>query len=386
MRKVLRDAIGFAGPGNDRPQVECSNASMAYDLLALPNHKGELKLFNTDDRSSENGPDVAELNGGLSLKAPAVLADWTEEWMKLLQGDASFGVLTAETISPLALGLGQKNVYETGLHFSKTLGVPVIPGSSIKGAMRRAAAHFLGITEEIILAADGKSWKPDLSTEAYEKLEVSPEKKEKLLQWCALFGTTSESALIDVLPAYPLKDSVSLLMKDVVAVHHPKYYQAKKGERRTPSDRDDPIPIQFLSVAPKVTYVFAIRCHDPAWREAALELLHYTLQQQGLGGKTNAGYGYFRVNRQRSPVSQVNTAAKPSATVKQQGAPQPDLPARSQWLEATTSAKNKVVLSGGRSQDCSQLPPGIKSGVEIYVVKTSKGVRFLFSKLNAPLE
>lgn len=370
MRKTLSAALA-------RLPAKSSNASMAYDLFPEPEAgTGKFKL---------------EQNSKLSLSAPALLKEWTAEWQKLLESDPSFGVIQAETTSPLALGLGQKNIYETGLHFSKTLGVPVIPGSSIKGAMRRAAAVLLDISKEVVKAGKDKSWEPNLTTEDYAKLDLSEEKKERLMQWCALFGTTSESALVDVLPAFPLQDSGTLLMKDVVTVHHPKYYQEKKGHRRTPSDRDDPNPIHFLSVAPRVTYVFAVRCQDPAWREAALDLLKFTLMQQGLGGKTNAGYGFFRVRASAQPQGQAaqhqgQAASAPQTASKPQSSPPADLPPRADWLEARTQGKTRVVLSNGRAVECSQLPPGIKNGVEIIVVKTSKGAKFLFTKAEAPPE
>jgi CRISPR type III-B/RAMP module RAMP protein Cmr6 len=48
------------------------------------------------------------------------------------------------------------------------------------------------------------------------------------------------------------------LFVDVVAVHHPKYYQAEDDKVPPPGDWEDPIPTTFLAVSPGTEFAFAV--------------------------------------------------------------------------------------------------------------------------------
>lgn len=188
-----------------------------------------------------------------------------QRWKAALK-DAVF--LEATTRTPLAIGLGNSSPLENGLTLHHTYGVPYLPGSALKGLLRRAAARFgLSESEKAVLLGEG----PDLK-------QKKPGNAAYLVYW---------DGWLDPASAQPFQ-------RDVITVHHPDYYST--GGQVWPTDFDDPNPVAFLSVKPGVKFHIPITC--PAenardWPHKAAEMLQWGLEHLGLGGKTNAGYGYF---------------------------------------------------------------------------------------------
>jgi len=189
-----------------------------------------------------------------------------ERWKGSLEG-ALF--LEATTRAPLAIGLGNKTPLENGLAIHHTYGVPYLPGSALKGLARRVAPK-------------------QLSEEDSRVLFGSAESAGFIVFW---------DGWLD--PAYQKP-----FQKDVITVHHPGYY---KGGQAWPTDFDDPNPVAFLSVRPGVKFHLALSSPDlkaTSWLYLAAGLLYYGLEHLGLGGKTNAGYGYFEVEKPKSQAEQ----------------------------------------------------------------------------------
>ncbi|GMV90118.1 MAG: hypothetical protein AMXMBFR81_30480 [Chthonomonas sp.] len=238
------------------------------------------------------------------------------EWQRAL-AQAGACVLDARTTAPFALGLGEENVHEVGLTLHRTYGVPYIPGSSVKGAMRRALAEFMGIGERL---ADTFEIKKDAIYERYqpdaklnlllERLALDPQSQEasKVVHWARIFGTTGEAGLVTFLDAMPnpAGEVQKPIMLDTVTVHHPDYYQKKND---LPSDMDDPTPVAFLSVRPGVVFSFAFMVPHgrEQWSSSLTKVLHWLLEHQGLGAKTNSGYGRFALlesaDRKGTPIA-----------------------------------------------------------------------------------
>lgn len=171
-----------------------------------------------------------------------------------------FTVVVAEAKSRgrLVVGLGEESVLEVGIHLDHTWGVPVIPGSALKGLAAAAARQLV----------EDESWRE--SGESYR----------------CLFGSTDEQGEVAFLDAWwkPEKANFPLHL-DVMTVHHAEYYQSKSA---APSDTDSPVPIPFLST----TGTFVLAVEGPGeWCDAALELLRIGLDKLGIGAKTNSGYG-----------------------------------------------------------------------------------------------
>jgi CRISPR-associated protein Cmr6 len=140
-----------------------------------------------------------------------------------------------------------------------------------------------------------------------------------------IFGTTEHGGHVVFFDAIP--SAVPKLELDIINPHYPDYY--KEGSKEFPTNWQNPIPVKFLAVAPGSAFRFAI-----GWRRApidaipmesipseekrkewswfkgvtktqtpnqqnafvkqAQEWLKKGLLELGAGGKTSAGYGYFK--------------------------------------------------------------------------------------------
>jgi CRISPR-associated protein Cmr6 len=197
-----------------------------------------------------------------------LLPDPLQRSTKAALSGAVFLEATART--PLAIGLGNASPIENGLSIHHTYGTPYLPGSALKGLMARAARHY-GLDEH---------------------------------QQEILLGTTQKAAHLVYWDGWLDPSSRQPFQKDVITVHHPDYYS---GGQRWPTDFDDPNPVGFLSVKPGTKFCLALSSSSENatdWLYTAAEILRWGLEHLGLGGKTNAGYGYFEVRLPPKPKSQ----------------------------------------------------------------------------------
>lgn len=153
-------------------------------------------------------------------------------------------------------------LFEVGLEFDPYLNLPVIPGSSLKGAAESTYK---------ILINKNKGW-------------PSPEE---------IFGSGGEKAQsgkVVFLDAYPISPGrgKAVLLPDVMTPH----YKKKSGEDMFEEFGWEPRPITHLSVAPGTTFRFVVgaKDHKEILRQTLLETLKW-----GVGAKTALGYGRFKV-------------------------------------------------------------------------------------------
>jgi CRISPR-associated protein Cmr6 len=182
-----------------------------------------------------------------------------------LQANASAKVGIAKVQGRIAVGLGNESVLETSVALHRTYGVPVIPGSALKGLASSFARNRCG-----------GSWAK--GQRAY--LNV--------------FGKTEESGYIVFHDALHVPGSAEgrPLRTDVIAVHHPDYYQNKKDS--APADWDDPNPIHFLSATGDYLIALSSVPGCECWLERAWEILRRALEHEGVGAKTSSGYGRLK--------------------------------------------------------------------------------------------
>jgi CRISPR-associated protein Cmr6 len=205
-----------------------------------------------------------------------------ERWKNALS-DALF--LEATTRTPLAIGLGNSSPLENGLAIHHTYGTPYLPGSALKGLLRRAADRYgLSAEQKAVLLGEG------------------PDPKRK---------TQGNAAYVVYWDGWLDPASAPPYQKDVITVHHPDYYA--KGGAVWPTDFDDPNPVAFLSVRPGVKFHIPITCpaeNAQDWPHKAAEMLAWALERLGLGAKTNAGYGYFTVKLPPKPKGEQEQASE----------------------------------------------------------------------------
>ncbi len=191
-----------------------------------------------------------------------------QRWREGLSGVKAETDLRTPPYARLIVGLGNKGVIEVGLRLHHTYGVPLIPGSALKGL----AAHYC---HEVYGAAD----------EQYHQGRS---------YYNLLFGTKDDGGVIRFEDGWIHPDSLADqgLLADVMAPHHQKW---QTEEDVAPTDFESPIPVPFLSVAG--CFHVAICWQGPehaqaeAWTKRAMELLKAALVEWGIGGKTSSGYG-----------------------------------------------------------------------------------------------
>lgn len=166
-------------------------------------------------------------------------------------------------------GLGRQHPVENGFSWHHALGVPYLPGSSVKGMVRAWA----------------KRWE--------EKVSLDDTKR--------IFGSKNTEYVGNVIFFDALPDSCIRLEMDVMTPHYSPYY----SDGETPGDWYDPVPIPFLTVGSGQTFQFIVAPRRPRNEQSrqdaaqAAEWLKKALKWIGAGAKTAAGYGRFTLSEPR---------------------------------------------------------------------------------------
>ena len=227
------------------------------------------------------------IRAGQSDRLQLLYASAFKRWSSFPNDDLH---LSAElrTEGRLIVGLGSDNVLETGIRLHHTYGVPIIPGSALKGL----AAHYCN-----------EVWGSDA------RFKRSSEKNYHRL----LFGDTADGGVIVFHDAWITPESLrNAFCLDVMTPHHPGWQDEKNP--KAPTDFDSPIPVSFLSVAG--TFLVCVSWGGPRnaaagqWTDLAIQLLHAALANWGVGGKTSSGYGRLEVAN--SSVNQPSRGATAS--------------------------------------------------------------------------
>jgi CRISPR-associated protein Cmr6 len=170
--------------------------------------------------------------------------------------------IEAKPIWRFVVGLGAAHVLETGITLHRLFGLPIVPGSALKGAAR-----------------------------AYTKLvEGKPDDDADLI---AVFGTTEKAGSVIFFDAIPLEPPKFQL--DIMNPHYPNYYREQGG--KPPADWESPSPVFFLTVR-ETPYLFAIAARSEQGNrllDLAEQWLKGALRELGIGAKTSADYGYWAI-------------------------------------------------------------------------------------------
>ncbi len=257
-----------------------------------------LDRFLSGDTSESHGPHIRTVADRV---APDGYADRFKTWRQgFLESGAECLVLEAEVQGRMIVGLGSKGTLEAGIRLDHTWGVPVIPGSSLKG-VAAAGAHLLRGEND---AHWSKPVSPDAGARADSDFDV-------------LFGSTDQSGAVRFHDAWwiPGTGDDKPLRVDVMTVHHADYYQAAEGrEVPPPSDMDSPNPVAFVSAVGR--YLIVLEGANDTWRRAAADFLSLAFKHLGVGAKTNAGYGRLKLEENGVPyVLRAERAADEAARI-----------------------------------------------------------------------
>jgi CRISPR-associated protein Cmr6 len=223
--------------------------------LALERYLPEVGSLDATRRGSQ----LAVVAG---TPVPAVYRTAYQRWAAQLEHLPGIATRRVLARGRLIVGLGAETVHQTTVTLHRQYGVPMLPGSALKGLARR-----------YVSSANGASPR---------QLEV-------------LFGTSDSAAHISYFDAWYVPGSAPAdrpLGLDVITVHHPEYYASHGRGDGWPGDFDDPTPLPLLSASGG--YLVAVRGPDHEWAEFALRLLERALDEWGIGARTSSGYGRLR--------------------------------------------------------------------------------------------
>lgn len=165
--------------------------------------------------------------------------------------------------------------FQLGLYFDYTTGLPVIPGSSVKGILKAGCESRKGYITEIL-------------TERLEKKVNLPNNFDEN----EFIKTVFEGEGLSIyerdvfFEAIPIQTANTLFGNDYITHHK--------------SPLQNPNPIQFLRINGEVTYQFQfdLKNSNGITAEQKKQLLQQIILDLGLGAKTNVGYGQFQKSTQ----------------------------------------------------------------------------------------
>lgn len=187
--------------------------------------------------------------------------------------------LTFTPDSKLAIGIGTGSPYGNinlmTLH--PVYGVPYIPASALKGAVRHC-------------------WIQEKSGGCEEKAEEDPD-------FTALFGASGEdggpctvtprSGTLVFFDSFPIAaNAPGFLTFDVMTPHYQEYYESKG--KVEPTDDQNPVPIQFPVVKGTTFQINIGGVNAKEWdshQEELKDIVKNTFSRYGIGAKTALGYG-----------------------------------------------------------------------------------------------
>jgi len=161
-------------------------------------------------------------------------------------------------------------LFEVGLEFDPYLNAPIIPGSSVKGAIRSAWRALFGESEK--------------ESENY------------------VFGSPKRIGACIFHNGYPIEAGKNgyLLYPDVITPHY-----MKEGRDILEEHRAKPSPIVYLTVAPGTVFKFIIAMPRDINEKlrGMLKRAIFEALKLGIGGKTSIGFGRFSLKSLRMEVS-----------------------------------------------------------------------------------
>ena len=159
-------------------------------------------------------------------------------------------------------GMGRSHPIGNGFAFHPTLGVPYLPGSSVKG-MVRAWIEQEGVESNVI-----------------DELFGSRDRTEDS-------ATSGRICFLDATPVEPIRLEV-----DIMTPHYAQWTPS-----RPPGDWMSPVPIPFLTAAKGTAFIFSLIPVGAKLETEDLQRIRGWLQTAllwgGVGAKTAVGYGRF---------------------------------------------------------------------------------------------
>lgn len=296
-------------------------------------------------------------------------------------------------VGRLLVGHGNASAVDVGMTVHHTWGVPVIPGSAVKGLL----AHFVDAVygpdapdvppweqpeaERDRARYQGVTWHGRRIErgpgEVYRALFGAPDaEKDAAMREHGLEAGASVGlvAFHDALYVPQSAPDDKPFAADVLTVHQKGYYNSLG--QSWPNDYDSPRPVAFLTVRPGTRMLVALS-GPPDWTELSERLLRDALEKWGVGGKTSAGYG-----RLVSPERSAGAAARnrPARAAAAEASLRVGDRVEAVLLEERTKkggwkARHEPSGLAGPIQNTADVPADEKAGNRVTLIVASVGSR-----------
>lgn len=232
----------------------------------------------------------ASQSGALQAVAKARL-QWLDR-LKQQVGADRFGEVTLTLESRLLLHLGRANVLENvGLCADRTTGLPLIPGTALKGTVSTWACWT-----EHFQPADGSFREFTRDSVQRRNFTAAEARLARHILGDDNANGSEHAGEIIFVGGFPL--TAPRLGLDIVNPHYEEDKDRRTGEVRV-RDKTGLTPNAFLCIEPGTQWRFVLFVRPGA--QSAGDLIATTkrwiveaLTQSGIGAKTAAGYGRFR--------------------------------------------------------------------------------------------
>ncbi|MDR7420419.1 MAG: type III-B CRISPR module RAMP protein Cmr6 [Armatimonadota bacterium] len=367
MRQALR-TVGMPG-----------HVALAYDAWAPVGDDGKVPDNERPDWLSE-------------LASIAVSPDYPrsfERWKKSFSADGD-RVFELALASRLLVGHGNSSATDVGITVHHTWGVPVIPGTALKGLV----AHYVDAVygpdhperkpweqqgeERTRADYQGVTWRGRRIERGpgavYRALFGAPDAEEDdaMREWG--FDAGASAGLVTFHDALYVPGSVpedKPFAADVLTVHQKGYYDPSGGS--WPNDYDSPNPVAFLTVRPGVRFLLALS-GPPDWTDLAEQLLRDALEKWGVGGKTSAGYGRL-IGPDRSAGQAQATTVAPGATLPKAGDRVEATLLEERTKKGGWKARHEPSGLAGPIQNSADVPATKKAGDRLTLIVASVSAR-----------
>ena len=307
-----------------------------------------LKLWGADWKRSNDKKPALDHAVSLTPTDRKAMEAFAYRQMALFEQTGTNGLrLAAISVAPFTTGLGNEHPLENGFSFLNPYGLPYLPGSSVKGVLRRAAEelahenffkdghwtlpaiwHLFGFEQWPTPQTDEAAWYEWVngfgvgSSEIGKYLDgldkqsgITAIKKKILHGDNPLHKLMNEKGLHvqgalkfwDVVPKVNGKD----LKTEIMTPHYSHYYREGENGGESPHDSGSPNPICFLTVPPDSSFTFHVICDqqrlertapelikDGVWKDLLNRAFEHAYQWLGFGAKTAVGYGAMKIDPQ----------------------------------------------------------------------------------------
>ena len=306
------------------------------------------ELWNKNDQGSRDAwSEVVKLTNVDRECMKALVARETGQFRSMSGGDGL--ELMAMSVAPFTTGLGNEHPLENGFAFLNPYGLPYLPGSGVKGVVRRAAEelahrdffgndsgwalptiwHLFGfepwpVSRDRRKDTEWEEWIEGFSVsraeiEAYLNAVIDETStshrnlKRDILEACDPLRALLQKQQVHVRGALEFRDVIpeikgNSLMVEIMTPHYSHYYQNKSSNGSTsPHDSGQPNPISFLTVPPDSSFTFHVACNreqlarvapdiveNDIWKTLLEGAFSHAYEWLGFGAKTAVGYGAMK--------------------------------------------------------------------------------------------